>query len=184
MEDSLIIELFHTRNEDAIAQMQTKYGAYCMRIASNLLSREDAEECVNDTFLAVWNAIPPAKPSDLKAYLGKTARNLAINRYQKNHAKKRHYGIAVLLSELEDCIPSPDTAERGADSRELTAVINAWLGSLDKDDRVLFARRYWYGASLKELAKERNISPGKLAQRMHRLRLSLRLTLEQEGITV
>ncbi len=184
MEDSRIIELFLARNEDAVTHAQTKYGAYCRHIASNLLSKEDAEECVNDTLFAVWNAIPPAKPNDLKAYLGKTVRNLAINRYHKNHAKKRQYGMAVLLSELEDCIPSPDTTECAAENRELTAIINAWLGSLDKDDRVLFVRRYWHGVPLKELAKERRVSPNKLAQRMHRLRLSLKNALEQEGITV
>lgn len=182
MEDSRIVELYLARSEDAILHTQQKYGAYCHRIAKNILGiDEDAEECVNDTYHTAWNSIPPARPNNLKVWLGRVVRNTAINLYHKNRAQKRYDGTAALLSELEDCIPSAASVEREIEERELTALIERWLCTLKKDDRILFVRRYWYGVPLSELASRQKVSPNRLAQKMHRLRLSLKHALEQEG---
>ena len=185
MEDVEIIELYWQRNEQAIAETAQKYGAFCHSIAKNILSiDEDAEECVNDAFHQAWNAIPPQRPVRFRAWLGKTVRNLALNLWNKNHAQKRYAGMTLLLTELEDCIPAPQTVEREIEEKELTGLLERWLRSMDREDQVLFVRRYWNGMALKELAKEQTVSPGKLAQRMYRLRLSLKAALEEEGVRI
>ena len=185
MEDVEIIELYWQRNEQAIAETAQKYGAFCHSIAKNILSiDEDAEECVNDTFHQAWNAIPPQRPVRFRAWLGKTVRNLALNLWNKNHAQKRYAGMTLLLTELEDCIPAPQTVEREIEEKELTGILERWLRSMDREDQILFVRRYWNGMALKELAKEQAVAPGKLAQRMYRLRLSLKAALEEEGVRI
>lgn len=183
MEDIQIIELYWQRNEQAIAETAKKHGAFCHSIAKNILSiEEDAEECVNDTYHQAWNAIPPQRPVKFRAWLGKVVRNIALNLWNKNHTQKRYSDMTALLSELEDCIPSPKTLEQEIEEKELTEIIDCWLRSIDREDQILFVRRYWNGIALKELAKEQSVSPGKLAQRMYRLRLNLKVTLEKEGV--
>ena len=142
MEDAQIIALYIQRDEAAIAETQRKYGAFCSRIATNILSAEDAEECVNDAYHQVWLAIPPQRPTHFSAWLGRIVRNNAINLWNKNHRKKRYNGMTELLSELEESIPSPRTMEREMEDRELSACIDAWLRTLKQEDRVLFLRRY------------------------------------------
>ena len=182
MDDGQIVELYWRRDEAAIGETQRKYGPMCGRIARNILgSQEDAEECVNDALLQAWNAVPPQRPDRLGAWLGKVTRNLALNLWNKNHARKRYAGMEALLSELEDCLPAPAGVERELEGRELSAAIDGWLRALPKGDRVLFLRRYWYGIPLQELAEERGEAPAKLAQRMLRLRRSLKKALEKEG---
>lgn len=182
MEDSQIIELYWRRDEAAIAETRQKYGAFCYGIAKNILSvHEDAEECVNDTWHRAWDAIPPQRPVKLRAWLGKVVRNLALHRWEKNRAQKRDAGMTQLLGELEECIPSPQSVERQIEEAELAEYISAWLRTLDREDRVLFVRRYWNGTPLQELAREWSLSPARLAQRMFRLRGRLRTTLEKEG---
>lgn len=113
MEDSEIITLYWNRDERAIAETSTKYGSFCQRIAQNILTvREDAEECVSDTYQQAWTSIPPLRPQRLRPWLGRVVRNLAINRWRRNHAQKRYAGLEALFSELEECIPSGETAER------------------------------------------------------------------------
>lgn len=183
MEDIQIIDLYWKRDESAIAETERKYGAFCYRIAKNILSiNEDAEECVNDTYHQAWKSIPPQYPEKFRAWLGKVVRNIAINRWNKNHTQKRYAGMTELLSELEECIPSSQTTEREIEEKELSGYIDAWLRSLDREDRILFVRRYWNGDALCDLAKEWKITPAKLAQRMYRLRGKLRTALEKEGI--
>lgn len=185
MEDSRIIDLFFQRSGDAVAALSGKYANYCYTIAYNILSSaEDAEECVNDALHQAWNAIPPQRPDRLGAWLGKVTRNLALNLWSKNHAQKRYAGMEALLSELEDCIPAPGGVERELEDKELSAVIDGWLRNLGREDRVLFLRRYWYGVELQELAEERGTSPNRLAQKMFRLRRSLKQTLEKEGFAL
>ncbi len=182
MEDGAIIELYWQRSERAIEETRVKYGDYCYGISYRLLhSPEDAEECVSDTWHAAWNAMPPQRPQSLRAWLGRVVRNLSLGRWNRDHRRKRG-GVAELLSELEDCIPSPDTAETRMEARELSRAIDDWLGGLDRAERRLFLRRYWYGIPLQDLAKEEGVAPAKLAQRMLRLRQSLRRALEKEGI--
>lgn len=183
MDDNTIIELYWSRNERAIKETDTKYGRLLHSISYNILSnRQDSEECVGDTYLKAWNNIPPQKPSSLCAYLGRLVRNISIDLWRKNRADKRYNGLEIILSELAECIPSTDTTETEYEGKALSEIISEWLYTLTKEDRVLFLHRYWFGYSLKELAHEYNISPNKLAGRMFRLRESLKVNLEKEGV--
>ena len=183
MEDGAIIDLYWQRSELAIEETRTKYGGYCYGIAMNLLGiHEDAEECVSDVWHAAWNAMPPQRPGSLRAWLGRVTRNLSMGRWNRDHRKKRFSGMAELLDELAECVPSPETAEGALEAKELRQVLDGWLAGLGKGDRVLFLRRYWYGLSLQELALRAGTTPAKLAQRMLRLRRSLQKALEKEGI--
>ena len=183
MEDSKILVLYWARDEVEIKETQAKYGGLCYSIAINILSSpQDSEECVNDTYNKAWQSIPPKRPNSLAAYLGRIVRNLSINRWNKNHAQKRFGGTEVLLSELSQCAPSREDVEGEIQSREITKVLNNWLRSLSQGDRVLFLRRYWFCETLNALAREWGTTPNKLAGRMYRLRQSLRIELEKEGI--
>lgn len=185
MEDSQIVELFWQRDEQAIREIDIKYGAFCLTIALNLLRiREDAEETVNDTWHAAWNAMPTQRPTLLRSWLGRVVRNLSIDRWRRDHARKRFAGLTVMLEELEECVPAPRTVEQEIEAAELGRFIDRWLADLPGEDEALFVRRYWYGKSLGVLAKEWGTSQKQLAGRMYRLRLSLKAALEQEGITL
>jgi len=183
MEDTQIVDLYWQRDERAILETQKKYGKFCYGIAKNILSsHEDAEECVNDAWRNAWESIPPQRPTRFRPWLGKVIRNLALNRWNREHTQKRCAGMTELLSELEEILPSPRTVEDAWSERELSECISSWLLTLEQEDQMLFVRRYWNGIALKELAKEQGISPAKLAQRMYRLRNMLREALEKEGI--
>lgn len=183
LEDRTIIELYWNREEEAISQTKNKYGSFCGRIARNILaSPEDAEECLNDTYLKAWNSMPDLWPDSLRAFLGRVIRNLALDRFRSNHAGKRDSNMELLLSELEECIPSGSSVEEKIEMKLLTALIDEWLKSLCANDRILFLRRYWKGDSLNLLAAESKVSPNRLAQRMLRLRKGLKAVLEKEGI--
>ncbi len=183
MEDIEIIELFWSRDESAISETDKKYGRLLHRIAGNILSKhEDAEESVSDTYNKAWNTMPPQRPKFFSAYLGRITRNNSINYWYKNRAQKRDCSVEVILSELNNCIPSTQNVEEEIETMEITKVINSWLHSLSQDDRVLFMRRYWYGDAVNDLAVECGITPNKLAGRIYRLRQKLRNVLEREGI--
>lgn len=183
MDDLSIVELYLRREERAIAESDKKYGALCRSIALRLLGlREDAEECVNDTWHAAWNRMPPEQPQSLGAFLGRITRNLSISRWRRDHAQKRYEGMEVMLSELEDCVPSPGTVEDGLDRRLLARLISGWLDSLEDADQRLFIRRYWYGEAVKALAAELGEKANALSQRLLRLRRALRAFLESEGV--
>ncbi len=185
MEDRQIIDLYWQRNEAAIAETGRKYGCYCNSIAMNLLeNREDAEECVNDTWYQAWVRIPPARPKCLSVWLGCIVRRIAINLWHKNHAKKRDCALEILLSELEDCIPAPDTSMQAVQESALTQSIQKWLATLSAQERAVFIRRYWHGTSINALAAQLGLPAGRLTQQLFRLRQKLRTHLEQEGITV
>lgn len=182
MNDLAIVELYHRREEQAIRESEQKYGGMCRAIALRLLGiREDAEECVNDTWYTAWDSMPPQRPQSLGAFLGRITRNLSISRWRKNHAQKRYDGLELLLGELADCVPAPGGVEEELERRQLGRAISAWLDSLPPEDRRLFIRRYWYGAAVKELAAEAGEQANTLAQRLLRLRKSLRAFLETEG---
>ena len=185
MEDSRIVELYWQRSESAITETQRKYGGFCHAIALRILSdRQDAEECVNDTWLRAWNAMPPQRPVLLRPWLGKVVRNLAINRWEKNRAQKRYGGMELLLDELADAVPSPQTLEKRMEAEELGRLISQWLRGLDREDRTLFLRRYWNGEPLQDLARQRGEEPQRLAQRMYRLRCALKAELERNGVSI
>ena len=183
MQDVQIIELYWNRDERAIMESDRSYGAYCRKIAMNILSsNEDAEECVNDTWHRTWNNIPPQRPNSLAAFFGRIVRNLSISRFRVNRAQKRFDGITILLSELDECVPARNSVENEFEGKILSEIIDRWLARLLKDDRVLFIRRYWFGEAVNALAQEYGCSQNQMAQRMMRLRKELKLALEQGGI--
>lgn len=185
MEDIQIIKLFWRRDESAIAETDRKYGPFCHRIAMNILrSFQDSEECVNDTYQKTWETIPPQKPDSLRSYLGRIVRNFSISRYRNLHAQKRFSGLEVLLSELEDCVPTPDSVQRTVDANDLAELIGRWLDECGREDRALFLRRYWNGESVKDLAWQAGMTPNAMTKRLLRLREGLRRFLEEEGIAV
>ena len=185
MDDQAIIALYWSRDQRALGESQQKYGPFCLRLSENILAcREDAEECVNDTWQRAWDTMPPQRPGSLRAYLSRICRNLSLDRWRRRKAQKRGEGLEVLLEELEDCVPASPSAEEAAENREITRCVGVWLASLEREDRTVFLRRYWYGQQVKEIARQAGCTPQKMAQRLYRLRLSLREALEQEGIVI
>ena len=185
MEDAQIIDMYWLRDEYAIQATDDKYGAFCHRIAMNILhSFQDSEECVSDTYGRCWDTMPPQRPGSLRAYVGAIIRNLSISRYRASRAQKRFGGAEVLLSELTDCVPAPESVQRTVEARELGQFISDWLVSLDKESRALFIRRYWNGDPVRDLAAELNVRPNALTKRLLRLREGLRKCLEKEGVSV
>lgn len=182
MEDKRIIELFFERSEEAISSLSEKYGAYCRSIARNILqNEEDAEECVNDSFLMVWNSIPPNSPERLGVYAGKITRNLALNKIKRNFAEKRGGGkTEEALSELEECIPSKNETESCVDEIVFKETVESFLLSQPKEKRNIFIRRYWYLCSVQELSKAYGISESKVKSVLFRMRKELRKKLEKE----
>lgn len=185
MQDERIIELYFMRDESAIEHTEYKYGSFCRAIADRILGvYEDSEECVSDTWLRAWSKMPPERPLNLKAWLGRITRNLSIDRWNKEHAKKRYTGAQVLLDELKECVPSSFSVEHECEVNELSQAIERWLKSLDKQDRVLFMRRYWYAISVNDLAIECKANAKTVASKLYRLRKSLKRYLEKEGISI
>lgn len=185
MDDKQIVDLYFARDEQAIAETEQKYGRFCLRISMNVLGvREDAEECVSDTYLSAWKQIPPTVPMSLKAFLGRIVRNLSISRFRSMRAKKRYSGMEVLLSELGDCVPSSENVEQAMEAKELSGYISEWLDSLSAEDCALFVRRYWFGDGVQDLAEKCGITAAQMAQRMLRLRKGLRTALEQKGVAL
>lgn len=186
MEDIQIIELYFARSEEALSRTADKYGGLCMSIAQRILnSRPDSEECVNDTWLGAWNAIPPAKPLSLPAFLGKITRNLAVDSLRRRTAQKRGSGeYSCALDELSECVPSGISVEKQFESAQLAALIENWLGTLNREKRAAFILRYFYLKPVAEVAADLDISLGKTAAMLRRERISLKKTLEKEGYTL
>ena len=184
MEDAQIIELYWQREEAAIAETSEKYGAFLLSVAWNVLHvHHDAEECVNDTYLRAWNAIPPTRPTVLRTWLGCIARNLSLDRWKLRQAEKRSGDeTAVLLGELDQCVPGGTSPERSLEERELAALISQFLRTLPRDSRLMFLRRYWYGDSMADIAKRFACGEGRIRSRLFRTRKALRAFLEKEGV--
>ena len=192
MEDSAIIDLFFERSEQAVAELEQKYGAAVRKTAGNLLrDRQDAEECANDTYLRVWNSIPPQRPDFLGSFVCRITRNLAVSMLRAKTAAKRNRELDLVLDELEACIPSPVNVEADYELKELTAEINCFLSRLSYFDRFLFVRRYWYADSVGrywyadsvgDIAAEMQIPENRVSVRLFRLREKLRKTLQKEGL--
>ena len=185
LEDSEIIALFYERSEQAVAELERKYGAAVRKTVANLLnSRQDVEECANDTWLGVWNTIPPQKPDPLVSYVCRIARNTAVSRLRADTAEKRDRSFDLILDELEECIPSGENVEDRLETRELTEAIGRFLAALNYDDRFLFLRRYWYADPVKDIAAAMQERENRLSVRLFRLREKLRKYLEKEGLLV
>lgn len=178
-----IIELLERRDEGALELLQTHYGDYCRAILRRLLgSEEETEEALSDVWIQVWNAIPPARPAHIKAYLAQIARNIAINRIRRDSTAKRS-AATVLLDELAECLPDRSWEDRER-SREIREALNRFLHALPREERTIFVRRYWFGETVPEIARAFHYSESKITSLLHRLRKRLRKHLEQEGITV
>ena len=183
MEDREIIQLYLRRDEGAIPATDAKYGNYCTAIARNILGTyEDAEECVNDTYLKTWDAIPPHKPGILSAFLGKITRNLAFNRYKHTHANKRGGSeTTAVLEELAGCVSGRETVEDVLQYKALVEDINCFLETLPAEKRKMFVCRYFYTYSIEELSHQFGGSYGSLTMTLKRLRDKLKTYLIKRG---
>lgn len=181
MDDPKILELLWHRTEGAIDALAAKFGRRLHTTAMNILGdSRDAEEAVNDTYLAIWDAIPPARPDPLCAYVYKVGRNSALKLLRSRTAQKRSSGYALSLEELAQVLPA-GTLEEQLDARALGQAIDQFLNTLDTNDRVLFLRRYWFGDSVSALAVQRYMTPGAVSVRLHRIRTKLKDYLYKEG---
>ena len=186
MTDQRIIELLWERNEAALSEIQHKYGAYCYGLAYNILgSSPDAEECVNDTYLGVWNSIPPERPDNFCAYIGKIARNLSLKSLRSRTAQKRGGTDALLsLDELLDCIPDKQTIDDTVDAHQLASQISAFLHDLPHTEQIVFVRRYWYCQSVKEIAHDFGFTQSKVKMLLLRTRQKLLHHLTEKGVFI
>ncbi|NCE65313.1 sigma-70 family RNA polymerase sigma factor [Pseudoflavonifractor sp. 524-17] len=183
MNDNGIIQLYWDRNDQAIKATSDKYGHYCKTIARNILnSEEDAEECVNDTYLNAWNSMPAHWPEQLATFLGKITRNLSFNKYKHDHAEKRGGGeIALVLEELADCVSDTDNVEQTLDRQELVKAINSFVRSLSPEKRGVFVCRYWYADSVSEIANNYGMLQGTVSKTLERTRKQLKVYLTERG---
>lgn len=183
MEDEEIVELFTQRSQQAIQELSRKYGALCFHLAHNILnSARDAEECVNDAYLGVWNAIPPARPASLRAYVGKIVRNIALTRWERNQACKRSSRYTVAMEEVEGCLAGLDDVEGEIQVRELTRILEEFLDTLPQKDRVMFVRRYWFADSYQDIGERVGLSTKNVSVRLTRIRKKLRQHLVERGV--
>ena len=183
MDDTEIVLLYWERNEQAIPATAEKYENYCTTIARNILGNcEDAEECVNDTYLHAWNAIPPHKPVLLSTYLGKITRNLSLNRFRHNTADKRGGGVLpAVLDELSELVSGGDDVEQAFQTGELVKAIDAFLDTLSPEKRCIFVRRYWYTDSISDIAVRFGMKDGAVTMTLSRLRSKLHNYLTERG---
>ena len=186
MDDSKIVQIYWDRNEQALTATSDKYGNYCISIAKNILgNKEDAEECVNDTYMRAWNSLPPHRPNILSTYLGKITRNLSFNLYKRNTADKRGGGeVPVVLDEIVDLVSDTDDVEKEIDRRELVKAIDDFLGKLPADKRSIFICRYWYFDSISNIASRFGMTNNYVSVLLNRLRLKLHNYLLERGFEI
>ncbi len=186
MKDTEIVLLYLERNPDAITETADKYGNYCASIARNILgNKEDAEECVNDTYMSAWNSIPPNKPNPLSVYIGRITRNLSFNRYKHNNADKRGGSvISEVLDELAECIPGKENVEQEIEYKELVKAIDSFLNTLSPEKRSIFICRYWYTDSISNIAKQFKIKENTVSMTLNRIRSKLKNYLAERGYNI
>ena len=183
MNDKKIVQMLFDRNPDALERLSEKYNSYCNTIAKNILGNsEDADECINDAYHSVWNSIPPNKPENLAAYIGKIVRNLSFDKYKHLTAEKRGGGtINLFLDELADIVSGNESIEQEIDRKELAVDINAFLNSISKEKRSIFVYRYMYAYPVKEIAKLFGKSEGNISVLLNRTRKGLKEYLTERG---
>ena len=182
MDDGTIIALFHERSEQAIAELDRKYGAIVKKTAANILNnRNDVEECVNDAYLGVWNSIPPQKPDPLISYVCKITRNLAAKKYHSSTAQKRNGRYDMVLDELSECIPSPADVESDYAAGELSAAISRFLDTIPYEDRFFFVRRYFFADAVSDIAARTGSGDHRISVHLFRTRKKLWKYLKEEG---
>lgn len=183
LEDAKIIDLFFVRSEQAIAELDQKYGSLVRKTANNILKNaQDTEECTNDTYLGVWKTVPPQHPNPLVSYVCRIARNLAIKRYHANTAKKRNSTFDVTLDELEECLPAGLDVEADFMVKELSAGVSRFLDTISYDDRYCFVRRYFYVDTITDIAAALHWKPHRVTVRLSRIREKLNHCLREEGL--
>ena len=185
MEDKEIVDLFWLRKDQAIVETQMKYGKLCLQIAKNMIGNlQDAEEIVNETYLGVWNSIPPERPKHLKSFVCRIARNISIDRIRYYNADKRKNEGIVTLNEVEDILSGTDTPENIFDRKEIAAMISEYLRQEKEIKRNMFIKRYWYYESISEIAQEYGVSESKVKVTLHRIRQGLKKYLESKEVTL
>ena len=185
MDDNAILDLFFARDEQAIQETDHKYGSLCRKLSYNILNDEqDAEECVNDSYLGLWDAIPPQRPNPLLTFLCKIVRNRSIARYHANTAAKRNSAYDTALSEIEPCLAAPDDPQAELESKELAHTLERFLDNLSRENRVIFLRRYWFSDSYADIAAQVGLSEKNVSVRLTRIRAQLRtLLIRNEVLT-
>lgn len=181
LKEEEILDLYFSRSDDALRITEKVYGNRLLRLASNMICNEDAMECVNDTYLAAWNMIPPERPDNFLSWLYKVLRNIVCDRIDWNTAAKRGKKVNVLLDELAECISDSKASYEGELS-DTGRIISDFLNNIDKDKRIMFVRRYWYGLSISELSKEYAVSQSKIKTTLFRIRKELKEYLIKEGV--
>lgn len=184
MEDSKIIDLYWQRDQQAIEETDRAYGGRLSALSVRILnSVEDARECVNDTYLAAWNTIPPQRPEFFFAYLAKICRNCSLGRLDWLNAAKRKAEVVTLTREMELCIPDRSN-DRRLEGQELGKLLNTFLGTISRENRMIFLRRYWYADTIEEIASRYGVTQSKVKTSLHRTRNKLSVFLQKEGITL
>lgn len=186
MEDSRIVALYWQRSEQALAETADKYGSYCRTVARRILpGAEDAEECVNDAYLAAWNSIPPHQPESLGGYLGKLTRRIALKKYRDLHAQKRSGDtLTVALEELAECIGGSEAPEEALAGTALLEALTGFVQHLPVVQRRVFLRRYWYLDSIADIASDFGFTQSKVKSMLSRIREKLRHELCKEGFNL
>ena len=185
MEDEAIIELFFARDQQAIREMDLKYGKICRNLSYNLVNdRRDAEECVSDAYLGAWNAIPPARPDPLLPYLLKIVRNLSLKAYWRKEAAKRSGHYTVALEEIEGCVADRKTVEGEVGARELARILEEFLDTLTPENRVIFLRRYWFADSYQDIAGFTGLSEKTISVRLSRTREKMKRYLTEREVFI
>lgn len=183
MEDEKIIGLYWDRNEDAIVETSSKYGKLCFLIANNILANhEDSEECVNDTYLGLWNAIPKQRPSRFSVFVSRITRNLALKKFEYLSAAKRNPEAVCSFEELGECVSGKEYVENELENRRIEQAIDTFLWQQGEEKRNIFIRRYWYFESIENICKRTGYSQSKIKSMLFNMRLKLRDYLESEGI--
>lgn len=185
IDDKEIIELFFDRSEKALVELDIKYGKLCHKLSHNILNNcQDAEECVNDAYLGIWNTIPPAKPDPLRAYVCKIVRNISLKLYYRKRAVKRSSVYDIAMQELENSLPALNTVETEIETRELIHIIESFLDTLSDENCVIFLRRYWFSDTYAEIAKRIGISEKSVSMRLVRIRKQMKQYLEEREVYV
>lgn len=185
IDDEKIIEMFFARSEQAIQELDNKYGRICHNLSYNIVnSRQDAEECVNAAYLGAWNAIPPVKPNPLLAYIVKIVRNISLKTYWGKEAAKRSSRYTVALEEIEGCIADGKTVEDEIEARELARIIENFLDTLTPQNRVIFMRRYWFSDSYRDIAEFVGLSEKNISVRLTRIREKMKQYLIEREVLI
>ena len=183
MDDKLILKLFNERSEEAITATKDKYGNTLKKIARNVLGNsDDAEECVNDAYLALWNSIPPQSPDPFGAFACRVVKNISLKKLRHNTAEKRNTYYDASFDELADCLLSNESVEDGINEKELKEAIERFLGTLKKVDRVLFVKRYWFAQDISQIAEETGYKANYINVHLHRTREKLKAFLIKENL--